>query len=183
MAIGRTPPRSALAGGLIRGQIEHRDHVVGDGAGDSVFAIWGYVDVVESPPTGMPSTSLRVAASITSSRLPAPDGHQHAPTVLCYHDIVRTPAERHLVSDLAAGPIHDIQYVFEFIADVIQLPSGETNAMRRCNTADNLHNLVRRGVYHLDAIAAAVGDVDPYLAGGGGEWRQRQEHPRDSRRL
>ena len=36
-------------GGLISGQIEHRDHVVGDGAGDSIFAVRGYVDVVELP--------------------------------------------------------------------------------------------------------------------------------------
>ena len=122
-------------------------------------------------------TSLRVAVSITSSAaFPAPDGHQHAPTVLCHGNIVGTPAERDLVSDLAAGAIHDIQHVFQFIAYVdLAAIRGETNAVWRCNSADNLHNLVRRRIYHLDAIAAAVGDIDPYLAGGGGEWCERQE--------
>ena len=50
-----------------------------------------------------------------------------------------------------------------------------TDAVRQRNSADNLHNLIGRRIYRLDAIAAAVGDIDPYLAGGGGEWCECQE--------
>src|SRR6202042_45958 len=152
-------------------------HVVGDGAGDSVFAVWGYVDVVELPPdwNAFDEPASRSVDHVEPA-FPAPDGHQHEPTVLCHRDIVGTPAEPDLVRDLAAGAIHDVQRGLGFIADVDSAAiRGETNAVRRCHTADNLHNLVRRRVYHFDAIAAAVGDVDPYLARGGGEWRQRQE--------
>ena len=106
-------------GGLISGQIEHRDHVVGDGAGDSVFAVWGYVDVVELPPDWNAFDKLASrGVDHVEPAFPAPDGPQHAPTVLCHRDIVGTPAEPHLVSDLAAGAIHDIQRVLGFIADV-----------------------------------------------------------------
>ena len=50
----------------------------------------------------MLSTSLRVRGvdHVEPGLLPAPDGPQHAPTVLCHRDIVGTPAEPHLVSDL-----------------------------------------------------------------------------------
>ena len=115
----------------------------------------------------MLSTSLRArGVDHVEAALPAADGHQHAPTVLGHRDIVGTPAERHLVSDLAAGAIHDLQRVLRFIADVDPAAiRGEANAVRRCNPADDLHNLVGRGVYHLDATAAAVGDIDPCLAG------------------
>jgi hypothetical protein len=41
-----------------------------------------------------------------------PGWPQHAPTVFCHRDIVGTTAECHLVGDLAAGAIHDIQHVF-----------------------------------------------------------------------
>ena len=127
--------------------------------GDSIFAVWSYVDVVELPPdwNAFDKSASRGVDHVEPT-FPPRISYQHAPTVLCHRDIVGTPAEpppRQMIWPLARSTISSACFRSHCCGCSQAAIRGESNAVRRCNTADNLHNLVRRGVHHLDAIATS----------------------------
>ena len=59
---------------------------------------------------------------------------------------------------------------------------GETDAVRQRNSANNLHNLIGRRIYRLDAIAAAVGDIDRTSRAEAENGPSARSNPREIRR-
>ena len=101
--------------------------------------------------------------------------HHDALTIVGHRDVVRPPAQRNVLGDLAGLLVDHLERAFGLIADINGFAVGrKADAVRGLDAFDDLHDFVRGRIDHVYVIARAVRDVNARRLGGCRQRRKRE---------
>ena len=143
-------------------EVDDRQKLGRNRAGDEVLAVRRHVDVVQ-PPVHRDAlcSGQRACVDDVHGPCPARDADQDAIAGLGDGDVIGMIAQRHFLDERAARAVEDVERAVGLVADIDPRAVGRgRDPVRRLDALDFLHDVVGRRIDDVNAVAGAVGDID-----------------------